>query len=41
LFMLNGMNIKTNIDMEEVINIGNWICNELQRDNQSKAGVAR
>ncbi len=41
LFMLNGMNIQTNIDLDEVINIGNWICKELQRDNQSKAGVAR
>ena len=40
LFMLNGMNIKTNINLDEVINIGNWICKALERDNQSKVGVA-
>jgi hydroxymethylglutaryl-CoA lyase len=41
LFMLNGMNIETGIDLDEVINIGNWICEKLDRKNQSKVGLAR
>ena len=40
LYMLNGMNIKTGVDLEQVISIGNWICGELDRDNQSKVGLA-
>jgi hydroxymethylglutaryl-CoA lyase len=40
LFMLNGMNIETGVDLNEVIKIGNWICNELGRENQSKVGLA-
>jgi hydroxymethylglutaryl-CoA lyase len=40
LYMLNGMNIKTGVDLQEVIKIGQWICNELKRDNQSKVGLA-
>jgi hydroxymethylglutaryl-CoA lyase len=38
--MLNGMNIETGIDLDEVINIGNWICEKLDRENQSKVGLA-
>jgi len=41
LYMLNGMNIETGIDLGEVINIGNWICGKLDRENQSKVGLAR
>lgn len=40
LFMLNGMNIKTGVDLEQVVSIGNWICGELDRENQSKVGLA-
>lgn len=40
LFMLNGMNIKTGVKLEEIVQIGNWICTELGRDNQSKVGIA-
>ena len=40
LYMLHGMNIETGIDLDEVIKIGNWICDELERDNQSKVGLA-
>ncbi|MFY0641297.1 MAG: hydroxymethylglutaryl-CoA lyase [Bermanella sp.] len=40
LYMLHGMNIETGVDLDEVIKIGNWICSELKRDNQSKVGVA-
>jgi len=41
LFMLNGMNIQTGVNLDEVIEIGHWICNELERDNQSKVALAR
>lgn len=40
LYMLHGMNIETGVDLDEVIKIGNWICGELKRDNQSKVGLA-
>lgn len=41
LFMLNGMNIATGIDLDEVVSIGNWICDQLGRENQSKVGLAK
>ena len=41
LFMLNGMNIKTGVNIDEVVQIGNWICTELGRENQSKVGIAQ
>lgn len=41
LYMLNGMNIETGVDLDEVIKIGHWICKELDRDNQSKVAMAR
>ena len=41
LFMLNGMNIKTGIDLDEVVSIGHWICDQLGRENQSKVGLAK
>ncbi len=41
LFMLNGMNIQTGVNLEEVVEIGHWICNELDRESQSKVGLAR
>lgn len=40
LYMLNGMNIQTGIDLAKMIEIGHWICGELKRDNQSKVGLA-
>jgi hydroxymethylglutaryl-CoA lyase len=40
LFMLNGMNIKTGVNIDEIVQIGNWICTELGRENQSKVGLA-
>jgi len=40
LFMLNGMNIQTGVNIDEVVQIGNWICSELKRENQSKVGIA-
>lgn len=40
LYMLNGMNISTGIDLPKMVEIGHWICGELKRDNQSKVGLA-
>ena len=40
LFMLNGMGIETGVNLDEVIQTGQWICNLLQRENQSKVGLA-
>lgn len=41
LFMLHGMNIETGVNLDEVVEIGNWICRELERENQSKVGLAK
>ncbi len=41
LFMLNGMNIQTGVNLDEVVEIGHWICNELDRESQSKVALAR
>jgi hydroxymethylglutaryl-CoA lyase len=40
LYMLHGMNIARGVDLNQVIDIGNWICSALQRDNQSRVGLA-
>lgn len=40
LYMLNGMNIDTGVDIDQVIATGQWICELLQRENQSKVGLA-
>lgn len=40
LYMLNGMNIETGIDLDKVIETGQWICKALKRENQSKVGLA-
>ncbi len=39
LYMLEGMNIKTGIDLTELIKTGDWISQKLQRDNGSKVGM--
>ncbi len=41
LYMLNGMNIETGVNLDEVVEIGNWICAALERDSQSKVGLAQ
>jgi hydroxymethylglutaryl-CoA lyase len=40
LYMLEGMNIKTGIELNSLINIGNWISQKLNRANGSKVGLA-
>ena len=40
LYMLQGMNIETGVDLNQVVETGRWICQQLNRDNQSKVGLA-
>ena len=40
LYMLNGMGIKTGIDLNKVAQVGKFICKELNRSNSSKVGKA-
>ena len=40
LYMLQGMNIETGIDLDLVVETGRWICDILGRENQSKVGLA-
>ncbi len=39
-YMLNGMGVHTGVDLEKLIDIGNWISFHLGRTSRSKAGVA-
>ena len=40
LYMLNGMSIKTGIDLNKLILVGDFVCKKLNRENASKAGKA-
>lgn len=40
VYMLQGLGLDTGIDLAELAGIGNWISNQLQRPNNSKAGNA-
>ena len=40
VYMLQGLGLDTGIDLAKLANTGNWISNQLQRPNNSKAGVA-
>jgi hydroxymethylglutaryl-CoA lyase len=40
LYMLEGMNIKTGIDLTELVKVGKWISQKLNRVNGSKVGLA-
>jgi len=40
LYMLNGMNIETGVDLDKVIDAGNFITKQLGRVNQSKVAIA-
>ena len=38
--MLNGLGISTGIDLERLIDVGQWISGVLERDYGSRAGKA-
>lgn len=40
VYLLNGMGYKTGVCIEQLAKTGQWISQELQRTNMSKAGVA-
>ncbi|XP_065846989.1 hydroxymethylglutaryl-CoA lyase, mitochondrial-like isoform X2 [Euphorbia lathyris] len=40
VYMLNGIGMKTNVDLEKVILAGNFICKHLGRPSGSKAAIA-
>ena len=40
VYMLNGMGIETGIDLDKLIDAGNWISFKLGRQSRSKAAVA-
>lgn len=40
VYMLQGLGLDTGIDLPELAKTGNWISNQLQRPNNSKAGLA-
>jgi len=40
LYLLNGLGIKTGVDLEKLVATGDWICGQLNRHNGSKVGQA-
>ncbi len=40
LFMLNGMDIETGIDINKLVSVGEFVSNELEKPSASKAGRA-
>lgn len=41
VYMLHGMGIRTNVDLEKLVDVGDSMCTFLGKDNQSKVAVAR
>lgn len=40
VYMLHGMGIETGIDLDELITVGKYICDQLQRESESKVNRA-
>lgn len=40
LYLLNGLGIKTGVDLKTLVATGDWICSQLNRQNGSKVGQA-
>ncbi|MGB5488921.1 MAG: hydroxymethylglutaryl-CoA lyase, partial [Lysobacterales bacterium] len=40
IYMLHGLGLTTGVDLHELAKTGDWISKQLQRPNNSKAGVA-
>lgn len=40
LYLLQGLNIDTGVDLDQVIDIGNFICEKMNRQNESKVAMA-
>lgn len=40
VYFLEGTGVKTNVDLNKIVEIGDWISKELGRKNESKVGTA-
>ena len=40
VYMLHGLGIKTGVDLDKLVEIGDWICAVLKKNSHSKAGKA-
>lgn len=40
VFMLDGLGVRTGVDLDKLVDVGRFICSAIGRDNQSKAAVA-
>ena len=40
IYMLNGLGIRTGVDLDRLVDIGQWICGVLNRKPASKAALA-
>ena len=40
VYMLHGLGIRTGVDLDRLVEIGQWICAVLKREPSSKAGRA-
>lgn len=38
VYMLEGMGIETGVDLDALVDVGRFICEQLERENQSKVG---
>jgi hydroxymethylglutaryl-CoA lyase len=40
VYMLHGLGIRTGVDLDRLVDIGQWICSVLKKEPSSKAGRA-
>jgi hydroxymethylglutaryl-CoA lyase len=40
VYLLNGLGIRTGVDLEKVVDTGQWICGVIGKEPASKAGKA-
>jgi hydroxymethylglutaryl-CoA lyase len=40
IYMLNGLGVRTGVDLDRLVDIGQWICAALNRKPASKAALA-
>ena len=41
VYMLHGLGVRTGVDLDALVQVGEWICGILGRENQSRVGLAR
>ena len=40
VYMLNGLGIKSGVNLRKIIEVGNWVSQQLDRTNNSRVGLA-